>query len=296
MPQGGPWALLRDHLVGRLPLSPNTIDDMLARGEFVDEQGDAVAPDAPFVPRTVVWVHRDLAPEVPVPFDLTVLEQHERFVVVDKPHFLATMPRGRHIAETALTRLRRDLDLPRLTPAHRLDRLTAGVLLFTTEQRWRRPYQDVFAHRQAIKTYLAVLDAPRGLQLPAERHTRLVKPRGALQATEVAGEPNTHTSFLVLERTAHPTQADREQLLVRLTPTTGKTHQLRVHCAALGAPISGDPLYPTVREAADDLGDFSTPLQLLAEEIAFTDPIDGAARMYRSRRTLALAVGPEPAT
>src|SRR5690625_2399337 len=137
-----------------------------------------------------VWTYRTPEPEVPVPFELEIVYSGEDLVVVDKPHFLATTPRAGHVTETALVRLRRDLDLPDLAPAHRLDRLTAGLLVFTVDPAHRGAYQELFAARRVHKTYLAVAPAPEGTPRVRERFSRIVKTRGILQATEVDGEPD----------------------------------------------------------------------------------------------------------
>jgi len=194
--------------------------------------------------------------------------------VVDKPHFLATMPRGRHVAQTALVRLRRSLDLPELSPAHRLDRLTAGVLLFTIRREVRGAYQTMFARGLVSKTYLAQADVGLGLEFPMVVRSRIIKRRGVLQAVEEPGEPNAET------RIEHLGDG-----LYRLTPRTGRTHQLRVHMASLGLPIAGDPWYPEVVDVAPD--DFSTPLQLLAHRLEFDDPLSGQRRVFVSGRSLA---------
>jgi tRNA pseudouridine32 synthase/23S rRNA pseudouridine746 synthase len=280
MPQDGPWASLRDHLVERLAggLRADEVDRKLAGGEFVDASGRAVPPDAPFVPQSVVWAHRDLPDEVPVPFEIDVLHEDERIVVIDKPHFMATMPRGRHVVQSALARTRVVTGLPRLTPAHRLDRPTAGVLMFTTEQRWRGPYQRVFAEGLARKQYLAVAPLRGDLELPLLRRTHIVKEHGTYQAREVEGaEPNAET--LVELEDQHDGLG-----LYRLTPRTGRTHQLRCQLDGLGIPIVGDALYPVVRD--EPPGDFSRPLQLLAAVLEFDDPVDGTHRRFVTRRTL----------
>jgi tRNA pseudouridine32 synthase/23S rRNA pseudouridine746 synthase len=281
MPQGGPWGSLRDHLVERLSVSltAEQVDRMLAAGEFVDAQGRPVPPDAPFVPRSVVWAHRDLPDEAPLPADIEVLHRDERLVVIDKPHHMATMPRGKHVVQSALARTRVLTGLPRLAPAHRLDRPTAGVLMLTTEQRWRGAYQQVFAAGLARKTYLAVAPAPDGLELPLLRRSHLVKEHGTHQAREVPGErPNAETLVELVDTAG-------ELGLYRLTPSTGRTHQLRCQLSALGIPIIGDPLYPVDRAVADD--DFTQELQLLAAVLEFDDPVDGSPRRFESRRRLA---------
>jgi tRNA pseudouridine32 synthase/23S rRNA pseudouridine746 synthase len=288
MPQSGSWATLRDHLVERLApgLPAAEVDRKLAAGEVVDASGTAVAPDAPFVPRSVVWTHRDLPTEPPVPFDIEVLHRDERIVVVDKPHFVSTMPRGRHVVQSALARTRVETGLDRLTPAHRLDRPTAGVLLLTTEQRWRGPYQQVFGAALAHKEYLAVAPLRPGLGSPFVRRTHLVKEHGTHQAREVPGAPpnaETHVELLDVAGGLG---------LYRLVPRTGRTHQLRCQLAGLGIPIVGDPLYPVEVDVAD--GDFSSPLQLLAAVLAFRDPVDGSPRRFVTRRRLEAWPGPWP--
>jgi tRNA pseudouridine32 synthase/23S rRNA pseudouridine746 synthase len=280
MPQHGPWATLRDHLVDRLAgkVAPEEIDRMLEAGEFVDAEGRPVPATAPFVPRTVVWAHRDLPEEAEPPEDVTVLHRDERLVVVDKPHFMATMPRGRHIVQSALARTRVLTGLPRLAPAHRLDRLTAGVLLMTTEQRWRGAYQQAFAARGVHKEYLAVAPVREDLELPLVRRTHLLKEHGVHQAREVPGlPPNAETTIELLER--------RGGLgLYRLQPRTGRTHQLRAQLSGLGIPILGDALYPVDRD--DDVDDLDQPLQLLAAVVELDDPVDGTRRRFVSRRRL----------
>jgi tRNA pseudouridine32 synthase/23S rRNA pseudouridine746 synthase len=280
MPQGGPWVTLREHLVERLAtgLAPDEVDRKLRAGEFVDASGAPVPVDAPFVPRSVVWTHRDLPDEVPVPFEIEVLHRDERLVVVDKPHFLSTMPRGRHVVQSALARARVLTGLPRLTPAHRLDRPTAGVLLLTTEQRWRGAYQGLFASGEVHKEYLAVAPVRDDLDLPLVRRTHVAKEHGVHQAREVPdASPNAETLVELLDR--------RGALgLYRLTPRTGRTHQLRCQLHGLGIPIQNDPLYPVDREPADD--DFSRPLQLLSAVLEFDDPVDGGRRRFETRRGL----------
>ena len=202
----------------------------------------------------------------------------EHLVVIDKPHFLATIPRGRHIVETALVRLRRDLDLPDLSPAHRLDRATAGLLMFVVQRRHRGAYQTLFRDRGVTKTYEAVAPHDPDLVLPRTVRSRIVKERGVIRAFETEGPPNAETR---VELVAHRAGLGR----YRLRPATGRTHQLRLHMSGLGVPILGDDLYPEVRERA--LDDYRAPLQLLAAELAFTDPLTGAAHRFTTGLRLA---------
>lgn len=266
---------MRDFLVARLPAEV-PVDERLAAGEFVDQHGRPWLGSEPYRPHTFVWFHRPRRPEPVVPFPLNVLHADERVVVVDKPHFLATTPRGSHVTQSVVALLRTRLDLPDLAPAHRLDRLTAGVLLLTTEPRWRGAYAGVFATGGAVKTYEALAGFDPQLDFPRVEVGRIEKHAGRLQAQLVAGEPNAET---LIELLGPPDSADRPALY-RLTPRTGKTHQLRLHLSALGIPILGDPLYPVVRDVAPD--DFSEPLHLVARSLEFLDPVDGEPRRYVS--------------
>ncbi|CAJ1507765.1 pseudouridine synthase [[Mycobacterium] burgundiense] len=241
-------------------------------GEVRAADGSVVTAGTVLPPNSHVYLYRDLPAEVEVPFDIPILYRDNDIVVVDKPHFLATMPRGRHVVQTAVVRLRRELELPELSPVHRLDRLTAGVLLFTTRREVRGAYQTMFTRAAVHKTYLAVAQGNPGVELPTVIRNRIVKHRGVLQAGIEAGEPNAETLVEALG-------GDR----YRLTPKTGRTHQLRVHLASIGLPIVGDPLYPTIEEVAPD--DFSTPLRLVAHALEFDDPLTGLRRRFVSART-----------
>ncbi|MEU5097098.1 RluA family pseudouridine synthase [Streptomyces sp. NPDC020996] len=280
LPAGGPWATVREHLAERLAADAGVVDGMFDAGLVVGADGRAVAPDAAYVPGMFVWFHRELPAEVPVPFPLEVVHRDEHIVVVDKPHFLATTPRGSHVTETALARLRRELGLPTLGAAHRLDRLTAGLVLFTVRPAERGAYQSLFRDRRVGKEYEAVAPYDPGLDLPRTVRSRIVKERGVLAAREVPGEPNAVSRVELVEHRAADGLAR-----YRLVPATGQTHQLRVHMNALGVPILGDPLYPEVTGPVP-AGDFRRPLQLLARTLEFTDPVTGAEHRFRSARTL----------
>ncbi len=288
LPEDGDWPTIRDHLVERLRphATAERIDAMLAAGEIVDLTGP-ISAATPYRPGTAVWFHRDLPDETPVPFDIDILHRDDTLLVVDKPHFLATIPRGRHVLQTALVRLRHDLDLPDLTPAHRLDRATAGVLMFVIDPARRGAYQQLFARRRVRKTYEAIAAHCPNLDLPRTVHSRIVKQRNILAAFEEPGEPNSETLVELLE---HRAGLGR----YRLTPATGRTHQLRLHLHSLGIPILGDDFYPTISERP--LDDFTRPLQLLATTLEFTDPISGDPQRFTTRRTLQAWTAPEGCT
>ncbi len=289
LPLEGGWPTVRAYLEERYGAAAGDgrIAAMLAAGEFVAPDGP-VTDGTPYRPGGHVWFHREPGPPEPVvPFPVEVLYRDERIVVADKPHFLATTPRGSHATETALARLRRDLDLPRLSPAHRLDRLTAGVVLLVADPALRGAYQGLFERREAVKEYEAVArhEEAAAALLPTVVRSRIRKDRGRLDAYEEPGEPNAESQIELVG--AHGGLGR-----YRLAPRTGRTHQLRVHMNRLGLPILGDPLYPEV-VAGDVPEDYRRPLQLLARSLEFTDPVDGERRRFVSGRALAAWQDPE---
>jgi tRNA pseudouridine32 synthase/23S rRNA pseudouridine746 synthase len=253
---------------------------MLAQESFVDEGGRAVRDADPYAPMRFVWFHRELRDEPQVPGRIHVVHRDERLLVVDKPPFLATIPRGAHVRQSVVVRLRAELGLPELSPLHRLDRVTSGLLMLATERRWRGAYQSAFERRAVDKTYRALAPLRADLELPAVVRNHLHKERGTWCAEVVPGAPVNAETRVELER-----EVDGNGVY-RLTPRTGRTHQLRLHLLGLGIPIVDDPLYPVVLDVAVD--DFRRPLQLLAAEVAFTDPVDGRARRFSSVRSLPL--------
>lgn len=280
-----PFATVVDYLV-HLTGDEEGVWRRVRSGEVVLGDGTRVEATTPYRPGASAYLYRDLPVEVEVPGELTVLLHDEEtgLLAVDKPPFLATMPRGRHVAQTAVVRLRRSLGLPEISPVHRLDRLTSGVLLLTTRREARSAYQRMVQEGGLAKTYLALAPLRDDLELPVTVRDRLVKRRGRLQA-EVEDGPVNAVTHVALEDELD-VQGERVGRY-RLTPTTGQTHQLRVHLAGLGIPILGDPLYPQVRDVAPD--DLTTPLQLLAAAVRFTDPVSGAERRVVSRRSLPVA-------
>jgi tRNA pseudouridine32 synthase/23S rRNA pseudouridine746 synthase len=273
---------MRDHLVERLPrVDPARIDAMLLEQRIVGRHGP-IAPDAPFVPEEFLWFHRDLPDEAPVPFEIGIVHRDDDLLVVDKPHFLATIPRGSHILETALVRLRRELELPALSPAHRLDRATAGLLMLVVRRERRGGYQTLFRDRRVRKTYEAVARYDPGLALPRTVQSRIVKERRVIRAFEEPGPVNaiTHVELLAHRRD----EIGGELARYRLVPETGRTHQLRVHMNGLGVPILGDDFFPELTEKP--LDDFRRPLQLLASTLEFRDPFSGTMRRFTTRREL----------
>jgi tRNA pseudouridine32 synthase/23S rRNA pseudouridine746 synthase len=296
----GPWSLLADFLASRLPAASDW-PERLARGAVLDAQGRPVAADAPSVPGQVLWYWRDPPPEPAPPEDIAVLHQCAHLVAVDKPHFMSVTPGGRHLHQTVLVRLRRLLGIETLTPMHRLDRETAGLLLFIVRPQDRDAYQTLLREREVHKVYEAVAPWREGLDFPLDCANRLVEPAGQdfMQMQVQPGEANAQTHIELIRRlgplpAGWPSAdgaAPAELAHYRLLPLTGRKHQLRMHLNGLGLPILGDRIYPRLwpEPALDAPPDWAGPLQLLAREMAFTDPVTGQARIFRSRRELALA-------
>jgi len=252
----------------------------MAHGEVLDDAANPLLPDTPYLPGARVYYYRHLTEEPVVPFEETVLYQDDHLLVADKPHFLPVTPAGRYVQQSLLVRLKNRLGIDTLSPLHRIDRETAGLVVFSLRPKDRATYQALFRDRAVSKTYEAVAWFNERLRWPIERRSRIVEAEGAFfRMTEAAGEPNSDTRIELLERCG-------DWARYALTPVTGKRHQLRVHMNALGLPIAGDQFYPRVIRGPDEAEDFANPLRLLARAIAFTDPITRTERRFQSLRTL----------
>ena len=266
-------------LVERFPdVTPAAWAARLARGEIVDATGVALQADSQVRQGMRIWYYRELErPETPIPFAETVLFRDEHILVADKPHFLPTIPTGRFLKETLLVRLRRAHDLPHLVPIHRLDRETAGVVIFSHNPDSRGAYQSMFQKRVVKKTYEAIAPLLAGCAFPFTYRSRMQDAQQFFVSEEVEGEPNSETLVELIE-------ARGDLARYRLHPHTGRKHQLRLHLSKLGAPILNDTFYPVALPCKGD--DFASPLQLLARSIAFDDPLTGQARSFSSELRL----------
>lgn len=274
----GRWPTITDFLVQRFPaISRQVWLERMAHGLVVDEFGAAVTPERCYRGNMRVYYYRALEDEPPVPFEATVLYQDEHLVVADKPHFLPVTPSGHYLQETLLVRLKNSLGLDSLTPLHRIDRETAGLVLFSVNPPERDAYQALFRQHQIAKHYEAVAPWREDLGFPLTRKSRIMQGEPFFRQCETPGEPNSETRIDVLR-----VRGDRA--LYALTPLTGKKHQLRVHMNALGLPILNDRIYPPVHPAPDD--DYRFPLQLLAKSLAFEDPLTGQSRQFETRFSL----------
>lgn len=298
----GPWTTVAGFLAARLRPGIDWAA-RLAAGDVVDALGRPLAAQAPCHAGQVLWYWRHLEDEAPVPFDFELLHHDEHLVVVDKPHFLAAIPGGRHLQETVLVRLRRQLGRDELVALHRLDRDTAGLLMFSAHPATRGAYHALVREQRLHKVYEAVAPWRPALPLPFTARHRLHEARGErhLPVQVVPGEPNAQVELALIARLGRPAwpgeaapATDDELAHYRLTPATGRRHQLRVQLCALGLPIVGDRVYPRFwpEPPAGAPPDHTRPLQLLARALAFTDPVSGEARCFTSRRVLALARPP----
>ena len=274
----GNWATITDFLVQRFSaITRDVWLQRMAAGLIVDEFGEAVSPTRVYRGHIRVYYYRDLPAEPVVPFEENVLFQDTHLVVADKPHFLPVTPSGHYLQETLLVRLKKRLGMNDLIPIHRIDRETAGLVLFSVNPAERNNYQSLFRRHEVVKHYEAIASEPGELRLPLTRKSRIVEGEPFFRQREVQGQPNSETLIEVQE-------IKGGMALYALSPVTGKKHQLRVHMNALGLPILNDRMYPPVENTPDD--DYSRPLQLLAKSIAFTDPVTGEARRFESRRKL----------
>jgi tRNA pseudouridine32 synthase / 23S rRNA pseudouridine746 synthase len=276
----GSWVFLIDYLVERFKhIARNEHEARLMRGEYTDAHDIAYKLNAPYAANSVVLYFREVAVEAVVPFTEEILFQDDEILVADKPPFLTVLPAGQHLHETLLVRLRKRTGLDNLVPMHRIDRETSGLVLFTLNPKTRGKYQSMFEAKKMAKTYEAIAGINSRLTNPLRYESRIEESAAFMQMHEVAGLFNAAT---LIERIQ--TTGDLAKYIVK--PETGKKHQIRIHFASLGIPILNDQIYPVLQPAGQD--DYSKPLQLLAKEIRFIDPITQQPRHFTSPRSLKL--------
>ncbi len=280
------WRTITDFLIERFPAIPHaTWLQRMADGDVQDEFGVVVTAERPYQGHIRVYYYRHLDVEEHIPFAEVILHQDDHLIVVDKPHFLPVTPSGKYLQETVLVRLKRKLGLDDLVPIHRIDRDTAGLVLFSVQPQTRDAYQALFRDRAVHKTYHAIAPWNPTNRFPIIHESRLQEDtsagRGFMTQCEVDGAPNSLTHIDVL-------QIQGDWAKYRLKPITGKRHQLRVHMNALGLPIKGDGIYPVLTPEGQI--DYANPLQLLAKSIEWRDPITKEWRQFESRCELDLKV------
>ena len=281
LPTTCPHALLPDQLAAQFPHIARA--DWMLRiqsGQVLDSAGKPLAPDAPTPAGQWIWYYRSLSNERTIPFTETVLFQDDWLVVADKPHFLPVSPTGQYARETLLARLQRRLRLPHLAPLHRLDRETAGLVVFTVQPHTRDTYARLFRERSVHKEYEAIASHNPALDghMPLLHSSHLAPHAQDFFRTAEYNDrpPNSSTLIEWLET------LPQHRVRLRLQPRTGLRHQLRVHLHALGMPIVGDRFYPHVLHRAGDTENYQNPLQLLAKRLTFIDPISQQLRRFES--------------
>jgi len=278
----GHWPSLIDFLSERFPnVARPTWLERLARGDVINEHGTAITPQqaclAPYPAHTRLYYYREVPFEPPIPFEEVVLYQDAHLLVVDKPHFLPVVPSGGYLAETVLVRLKRKLGLDDLVPIHRIDRDTAGLVMFSKQPASRAAYCALFSQHQVHKTYHAIAPWRSDVPMPQTRQSRITEAGHFMLQHEVPGVPNALTHIEVM-------QVQGQLARYALRPVTGQRHQLRVHMLGLGLPILNDGLYPDL--TPEGQLDHARPLQLLAKELRFIDPVNQTTRHFVSQRQL----------
>jgi tRNA pseudouridine32 synthase/23S rRNA pseudouridine746 synthase len=278
----GAWPTVLDFLSERMgTVTRAQWTERMRQGLVLASQGHALPPEQAFLPGQRIYYYRHLDNEPQLPVQAHIVFEDEHLLVADKPHFMPVTPTGRYVQQSLLVQLKRMSGCTELSPVHRIDRETAGLVLLSKRPQDRDAYQALFRNRQVRKHYLAVAPWRADLVQPHTHASRLTEDNSFFRMREVPGEPNSETHLQML-------RTEGERALYQLEPVTGKRHQLRVHMLSLGAPIEGDQFYPRVLRGPDEAEDCSHPLQLLAASIAFKDPVTGQERSFTSALTLNL--------
>ena len=283
LPSGQSHACLLDFFVTTFPhIDASEWRSRFDEGLVFNQEGEALPASHAYIPNTHLLYFRRLAREPDLPFEEAILFQDEHILVADKPHFLPVTPSGLYLHQTLLNRLKKKTGIQNLSPMHRIDRDTAGLVIFSVNPPERAQYQNLFRDRAVKKVYEAIAPYSEELinKLPMTYQSRLEESEHFLQMQEVEGEANADTFIELLE-------VKKPWARYRLSPGSGKKHQLRCHLNSLGIPIQHDQIYPILTPYQEYDLDFSKPLQLLAKEIYFKDPVTGQERSFSSQRVLA---------
>ncbi len=284
LPQTNPGvATVLEYLILKFPdIDAQTWRQRISNGKVHRHDGSLITAQSPFQAQQRIYYYREVENEPSIPFKEVILFQDPHILVAYKPHFLAVTPGGIFVNECLQTRLRRSTGIESLQALHRLDRVTAGLIIFSVNSDTRHHYHRLFETRQIHKTYQAVAnintsESLLGQEWEIKNRIEQSTPRFCMRVTE--GYANSHSKIRCLE------QRD-EKALFELNPITGKTHQLRVHMQTLGWPILNDKYYPQLQPLSAD--DYSTPLQLLSKELQFIDPVTKQKRWFSSDNNLSL--------
>lgn len=279
LPQAVSHPTILAFLIERFPHIPAQIwEERVSSGKVLDAAGDAITAETPCTPQARISYFREVPAEAPIPFAEKILFQNGELLVADKPHFLPVTPGGGYVNECLLNRLRAKTGNDHLSPIHRLDRETAGIVLFSANPKTRGLYQRMFAEGTVEKIYQAIAEYSTASSEREWRvENRIIEGQPGFRRTVTPGEVNARSTIHLLE-----IKGARAKFL--LQPITGKTHQLRIHMCCIGFQILNDRFYPELQPQRPD--NYDTPLQLLAKEISFIDPVTGAAMVFQSEREL----------
>lgn len=274
----GCWTSLGEFFSIRFPyVSKASWENRIARGEVRDETSQLLTLNSPYRVGACVFYYREPDQETPIPFSAEIIYQDDEILIADKPHFLPVTPGGRFLHETLLVRLKNETGITNLAPLHRLDRETAGLVMFSVNPQTRHLWLGLFRDRLVKKIYEAHAGFNEKLSFPLVHRSRLIKDEAFFKMKEVSGEPNS-------ESIIHLVKQELPHSRYLLEPVTGKMHQLRVHMMSLGLPLINDALYPVALAANSD--DFSAPLKLLARSLTFQNPLTGKKHCFESHRPL----------
>jgi tRNA pseudouridine32 synthase/23S rRNA pseudouridine746 synthase len=276
----GPWPTVLDFLVDRMPhISRGAWAERLRNQSVLNAEGQPMLLTQPYTPNTRLFYYRHIEDEPHLPEQASIVFEDDHLLVADKPHFMPVTPGGRYVQQSLLVQLKNLTGCDDLAPLHRIDRETAGLVMLGKRPADRDAYHALFRQQHIHKTYHAIAPFRSELTWPRTHTSRLVVGEPFFRMQEVPGGANSETRISLL-------RTDGSRALYQLEPVSGKRHQLRVHMLALGLPLEGDLFYPEALRGPGAPEDFSQALQLLAQRIAFTDPVTGAERVFDSQRSL----------
>ena len=254
----------------------------MSDGKVHWHDGSLITANSLFAAQQRVYYYREVKNEPLIPFTEEVIFQDELILVAFKPHFLPVTPGGQHIEECLQSRLRKRLSNQQIQAVHRIDKATAGLVLFSLNSDSRKYYHRLFETHQVKKTYQAIASTVNKsvkVEQQWEIKNRLEKSDPKFLMRIVDGVANSHSHIRCLK-------TGESKALFELSPVTGKTHQLRLHMQSLGLPLLNDNYYPELQPSQP--GEFSKPLQLLAQKLKFIDPITQQVRCFSSDIELSL--------
>jgi len=249
----------------------------ISEGRVLDEKGQRITPDSKYAPLSRIFYFREVSAEPVIPFAEKILHLDDEILVACKPHFLPVTPGGRYVDECLLNRLRLSTGIEDLAPLHRIDRETAGIVLFSVNKKSRGLYGTLFMNGLVEKSYQALSRCIPLQETAWNVDNRIERGEPWFRMSTVPGRVNARSVINLAE-------IKRDMARFILQPITGKTHQLRIHMSGLGFGILNDRYYPELEAERED--NFDTPLQLVAHTLRFKDPLSGRSREFISERTL----------